>query len=65
LCTGCACQLIIKENDDDDDDDLSQYSATSKTTINASNAEIPRLVGRLGPGARLVGRIAGSGVWAQ
>ena len=20
LCTGCACQLIIKENDDDDDD---------------------------------------------
>jgi len=21
LCTGCACQLIIKDNDDDDDDD--------------------------------------------
>ena len=21
LCTGCACQLIIKENEDDDDDD--------------------------------------------
>ena len=21
LCTGCACQLIIKGNDDDDDDD--------------------------------------------
>ena len=21
LCTGCACQLIIKENDDDDDDE--------------------------------------------
>ena len=20
LCTGCACQLIIKENDDDDDE---------------------------------------------
>jgi len=22
LCTGCACQLIIKENDDDDDDNI-------------------------------------------
>ena len=34
LCTGCACQLIIKDNDDDDDRRLQFRSDTTAYSLN-------------------------------
>ena len=33
MCTGCACQLIIKENDDDHDDDDESYQSLELVTL--------------------------------